>query len=339
MANLRGRSFLTLKDLSGDEIRFLVNLALEVKAAKRAGRERQRLHGKNLALIFEKTSTRTRSGFEVAAFDQGAHVSYIGPHDSQLGHKESVKDTARVLGRMYDGIEFRGFGQAAVEELAAHAGVPVWNGLTDEYHPTQVIADFLTMREQAQRDLSGIQLCFVGDAGNNVARSLMIGASKVGMSLRLAAPRSCWPASEELNACRALADQSHGAMSVTEDLEEALRGCDFVYTDVWVSMGEPEDVWAERISLLEPYRVTGEVMKMAGNRQVKFMHCLPAFHSVSTEVGRHVFETFGLSEMEVTDEVFESEASIVFDQAENRMHTIKALLVATLADCSRQATS
>lgn len=330
MVNLRRRSFLTLKDLSGDEIRFLVDRAAELKAAKKEGRERQHLQGKNLALIFEKASTRTRSGFEVAAFDQGAHVSYIGPHDSQLGHKETAKDTARVLGRLYDGIEFRGFGQADVEALATHAGVPVWNGLTDEYHPTQVIADFLTMREHARQELSAIRLCFVGDASNNVARSLMIGAAKVGLGLRVVAPEPCWPDPEQLAFCRDEADRSGGTIVVTEELKEALPGCDFLYTDVWVSMGEPEVVWEERIRLLEPYRVTREVMQMTGNRQVKFMHCLPAFHSADTEVGRHVRETFGLSEMEVTDEVFESAASIVFDQAENRMHTIKALLVETL---------
>lgn len=332
MGNLKQRSFLTLKHFSGAEIRFLINLAADLKAAKRGGYERKCLEGKNLALIFEKASTRTRSGFEVAAFDQGAHVSYIGPHDSQLGHKETVADTARVLGRMYDGIEFRGFGHEEAEALAVHAGVPVWNGLTNQYHPTQVVADFLTMRELTHKHLSDIQLCFLGDTRNNVAHSLMVGAAKVGMGLRLAGPKSCWPDEDELSYCRSVAKKTGGTISLTENVEEAVRGCDFVYTDVWVSMGEPDTVWKERIRLLEPYRVDRGVMEMTANRHAKFMHCLPAFHNSETEVGRLIFEKFGLSEMEVTDEVFESEASIVFDQAENRMHTIKALLVATLGN-------
>ncbi len=332
MANLKQRSFLTLKDFTGAEIRFLLELASELKAAKRGGYEHKRLEGKNIALIFEKTSTRTRSGFEVAAHDQGAHVSYIGPHDSQLGHKETVKDTARVLGRMYDGIEYRGFGQEEVTELAAHAGVPVWNGLTNEYHPTQVIADFLTMREFTHKHLSDIQFCFLGDAENNVAHSLMVGAAKVGMGLRLGAPESLWPDESELAYCRQVAAETGATISVTKSVEEAVRGCDFVYTDVWVSMGEPEAVWEERVRLLKPYRVTREVMDMTGNRHAKFMHCLPAFHNAETEIGKQVRDKHGLSEMEVTDDVFESEASVVFDQAENRMHTIKALLVATLGN-------
>jgi len=332
MTNLKQRSFLTLRDFTGKEIRFLLELAAELKAAKRGGYEHKRLEGKNIALIFEKTSTRTRSGFEVAAYDQGAHVSYIGPHDSQLGHKETVKDTARVLGRMYDGIEYRGFGQEEVAELAAHAGVPVWNGLTNEYHPTQVIADFLTMREYTHKHLSDIQFCFLGDAENNVAHSLMVGAAKVGMGLRLAAPKSLWPDESELAYCREVAAETGATISVTESVEEAVRGCDFVYTDVWVSMGEPDAVWEERVRLLEPYRVTRDVMDMTGNRHAKFMHCLPAFHITETEVGQKARDKYGLNEMEVTDEVFESEASVVFDQAENRMHTIKALLVATLGD-------
>jgi ornithine carbamoyltransferase len=330
--NLKQRSLLALSDLSGGEIRFLIGLAADLKAAKRGGYEQQRLRGKNLALIFEKTSTRTRSGFEVAAFDQGAHVSYIGPHDSQLGHKETIRDTARVLGRMYDGIEFRGFAHHEVQELAAHAGVPVWNGLTDRHHPTQVIADFLTMREYTHKHLSDIELCYTGDAGNNVAHSLMLGAAKVGMRIRLAAPRSCWPDESELAECRRVAAETGGTVFLTESLEDAVKGCDFLYTDVWVSMGEPESVWEERIRLLAPYRVTRAVLEATGNRHSKFMHCLPAFHDARTEIGRRIQEKFGLSEMEVTDEVFESPASIVFDQAENRMHTIKALLVATLGD-------
>jgi ornithine carbamoyltransferase len=332
VVNLKQRSLLALSDLTGKEIRFLIGLAADLKAAKRGGYERKRLRGKNLALIFEKTSTRTRSGFEVAAFDQGAHVSYIGPHDSQLGHKETVKDTARVLGRMYDGIEFRGFAHDEVRELAAHAGVPVWNGLTDRHHPTQVIADFLTMREYTHKHLSDIALCFVGDARNNVAHSLMLGAAKVGMRIRLAAPGPCWPDERELSDCRDVAKETGAAISVTENLEEAVLGSDFVYTDVWVSMGEPETAWEERIRVLTPYRVTRNVMEATGNRHAKFLHCLPAFHNAGTEIGRRIHERFGLSEMEVTEEVFESEASVVFDQAENRMHTIKALLVATLGD-------
>lgn len=332
MIGLKQRSFLTLKDFTGKEIRFLLRLASDLKAAKRGGFERKRLEGKNLALIFEKSSTRTRSGFEVAAYDQGAHVSYIGPHDSQLGHKETVKDTARVLGRMYDGIEYRGFGQEEVAELAAHAGVPVWNGLTDEYHPTQVIADFMTMREYTHKHLSDIRFCFLGDARNNVAHSLMVGAAKVGMELRLAAPEGLHPVESELAYCRKLAAETGARISVSGSVEDAARACDFVYTDVWVSMGEADFVWEERIRLLEPYRVTREVMNVTGNRHAKFMHCLPAFHNSDTEVGRRIQEKFGLSEMEVTEEVFESEASIVFDQAENRMHTIKALLVATVGD-------
>lgn len=330
MVQLKQRSFLTLKDFTGQEIRFLLELAAELKAAKRAGYETKRLEGKNIALIFEKASTRTRSGFEVAAHDQGAHVSYIGPHDSQLGHKETVKDTARVLGRMYDGIEYRGFGQHDVAELAAHAGVPVWNGLTDEYHPTQVIADFMTMREYTHKHLSDIQFCFLGDAENNVAHSLMVGAAKVGMSLRLGAPKTVWPDESELAYCRRVAAETGATIAVTESVDEAVRGCDFVYTDVWVSMGEPEAAWEERVRLLEPYRVTRELMNLTGNRHAKFMHCLPAFHNADTEIGKRIQEKFGLKEMEVTEEVFESDSSIVFDQAENRMHTIKALLVATL---------
>jgi ornithine carbamoyltransferase len=330
MVNLRQRSFLSLKDFSGDEIRFLIRVAADLKAAKRGGYERRRLEGKTLALIFEKTSTRTRSGFEIAAYDQGAHVSYIGPHDSQLGHKETAKDTARVLGRLYDGIEYRGFSQETVAEMAVHAGVPVWNGLTDEYHPTQVIGDFLTMREFTHKHLSDIQFSFLGDARSNVAHSLMVGAAKVGMKLHFAAPEPRWPDAAELDECRQTAKTTGGEILVTASVEEAVRGCDFVYTDVWVSMGEPEAVWEERVRLLSPYRVHRGVMAMTGNRHAKFMHCLPAFHNDETQIGRKIRERFGISEMEVTDEVFESAASIVFDQAENRMHTIKALLVATL---------
>ena len=330
MSTLKQRSFLTLKDFTGKDIRYLIALASELKSAKRGGYERQRLVGKNLALIFAKTSTRTRSGFEVAAYDQGANVSYIGPHDSQLGHKETIKDTARVLGRLYDGIEYRGFAQDDVSELAAHAGVPVWNGLTDEYHPTQVIADLLTMREYTHKHLSDIELAFLGDAAGNVAHSLMVGAAKVGIGIRLGAPKARWPAEAELRYCRETASRTTGTVTLTEDVNDAVRGVDFVYTDVWVSMGESDAVWEERIRMMKPYRVTDDVMAATENRHAKFMHCLPAFHNAETDIGREIRNKFDLDCMEVTEDVFESEASIVFDQAENRMHTIKALLVATL---------
>ena len=328
--DLRQRSFLKLADYTPSEIAYLLDLAAELKAAKAAGTERRRLERKSIALVFEKDSTRTRSGFEVAAYDQGAHVTYIGPSGSHLGHKETVKDTARVLGRMYDGIEYRGFGQKIVEELARHAGVPVWNGLTDEFHPTQVLADLLTMSEHAERPLNELSFCFLGDARGNMGDSLMVGAAKMGMDVRFAAPRPCWPKDEMVAECRETARQTGGRITVTERLEDAVAGCDFLHTDVWVSMGEPESAWAERIALLTPYRVTREVMTMAGRPGVKFMHCLPAFHNADTAVGRKIKEAFGIDCMEVTDEVFESEASIVFDQAENRMHTIKAVLVATI---------
>lgn len=328
--DLRGKSFLKLEDVTPAEIDFLLELAAELKAAKKAGTERPRLARKNIALVFEKHSTRTRSGFEVAAYDQGARVTYIGPGGSHLGHKETVKDTARVLGRMYDGIEYRGFGQQVVEELARHAGVPVWNGLTDEFHPTQVLADLLTMSEHADRPLGALSFCFLGDARGNMAGSLMAGAAKMGMDLRLAAPRPCWPDDATLARCRRTARRTGGRLAVSETVEEAVAGCDFLYTDVWLSMGEPESAWAERIALLAPYRVTREVMAMTGKPGVRFMHCLPAFHNADTEVGRAIHERFGIDCMEVTEEVFESAASIVFDQAENRMHTIKAVLVATL---------
>lgn len=330
--NLRNRNFLSLLDFSPREIRFLIKLAADLKAAKYAGTEQPRLRGKNIALIFEKPSTRTRSGFEVAAFDQGANVTYLGPSGSQIGEKETMKDTARVLGRLYDGIEYRGFGQAIAEELAAHAGVPVWNGLTDEFHPTQVLADFLTMREYSHKHLSDIAFCFMGDGAGNMADSLMIGAAKIGMDFRLAAPKTRWPKKELVARAQALAAKTGARINLTEDVAEAVVGCDYVYTDVWVSMGEPESVWEERIKRLEPYRVTAEVMAMTGNRHSKFMHCLPAFHNRDTRIGEAVFRKFGLACMEVTEEVFESEASVVFDQAENRMHTIKAVLVATLGD-------
>ena len=330
--NLKNRSFLTLMDFSPAEIRFLIRLAGDLKAAKYGGYEQPRLKGKNIALIFEKSSTRTRVGFEVAAYDQGANVTYLGPSGSQMGYKETMKDTARVLGRVYDAIEYRGFGQEIVEELAQYAGVPVWNGLTDEFHPTQILADFLTMHEYTHKHLSDIQFCFLGDARNNMGHSLMVGAAKIGMNVRLVAPQSCWPEDDLVAYARDLCTQTGGQVTLTEDVEKGVSGCDYVYTDVWVSMGEPESVWDERIRLLKPYQVTSQVMGMTGNRHAKFMHCLPAFHNTDTVVGKEIGEKFGLSAMEVTEEVFESEASIVWDQAENRMHTIKAVLVATIGD-------
>ncbi len=330
--NLRGRSFLTLLDYSTDEIRHLLDLSFELKRAKRAGEEKPRLTGKNIALIFEKTSTRTRCAFEVAAFDQGAHVTYLGPTGSQLGHKESVTDTARVLGRMYDGIEYRGFGQERVEALAAHAGVPVWNGLTDEYHPTQVLADVMTMVEHAGRGPERVAFCYLGDARNNVGNSLMIGGTRLGMDVRLCAPRDLWPAAWLVERCRGFAEESGARLTLTEQVEEGVAGSDFLYTDVWVSMGEPEERWAERIAKLHPYQVNRRALELTGKPDTKFLHCLPAFHDRKTVVGERIYREFGLDGMEVTDEVFESAASVVFDQAENRMHTIKAIMVATLGD-------
>ncbi len=328
--NLRGRSFLKLLDFSPDEIRYLLRLAATLKEAKNGGYEQPKLTGKEIALIFEKSSTRTRTGFEVAAYDQGAHVTYLGPSGTQIGHKESMKDTARVLGRLYDAIEYRGYGQKIVEELAAYAGVPVYNGLTDEFHPTQVLADFMTMREYTQKHLSGISFCFLGDARNNMGNSLLVGAALIGMDIRLGAPKPCWPDEALVAQCREIAGRTGAMITLTEDVELAAQGCDFVYTDVWLSMGEPESAWAERIKLLEPYRVTSEVMASTRNPHAKFMHCLPAFHNTETKIGQQIKEKFGLDCMEVTEEVFESGASIVFDQAENRMHTIKAILVATI---------
>tara|TARA_R110002020_G_scaffold25225_3_gene82100 strand:- start:2467 stop:3468 length:1002 start_codon:yes stop_codon:yes gene_type:complete len=328
--NLRGRSLLTLDDYSPDDIRFLIRLAAELKAAKQAGTERQTLAGRNIALIFEKDSTRTRTGFEVAAYDQGAHVTYLGPTGSQIGHKESMKDTARVLGRIYDAIEYRGFGQKTAEQLAAYAGVPVYNGLTNETHPTQTLGDFMTMREFTHKHLSELVVVFLGDGRNNVAQSLALGAAKVGIDMRIAAPRSLWPEDGFIGHLRALGAETGGRLTVTEDVAEAVRGADFVYTDVWLSMGEDEAAWADRIRELTPYRVTRDLMVATGNPHTKFMHCLPAFHNAETEVGADIAKRFGIDCMEVTDEVFESAASIVFDQAENRMHTIKAILVATI---------
>ena len=325
-AALRGRHFLTLTDYTADEIRYLIELAAELKAAKREGREEQRLTGKEIALIFEKDSTRTRCAFEVAAYDQGAHVTFIGPGGSHIGHKETIKDTARVLGRMYDAIEYRGFGEHVADELAAWAGVPVYNGLTDEWHPTQMLADFLTMREHLDKPFEETAFCYLGDARFNMANSYLVVGAKLGMDVRIAAPESLWPAAELVDMARGFG----GRVTITEDVGQAVCGCDVLLTDVWVSMGEPDDVWAERIELLKPYQVNARAMAATGNPDVKFMHCLPAFHNTDTQVGREIFEKFGMPALEVTEDVFESPASIVFDEAENRMHTIKAVMVATL---------
>ncbi|EHD0098072.1 ornithine carbamoyltransferase [Vibrio vulnificus] len=329
--NLRNRNFLKLLDFSTKEIQFLIDLSADLKKAKYAGTEQKKLLGKNIALIFEKASTRTRCAFEVAAFDQGAQVTYIGPSGSQIGDKESMKDTARVLGRMYDGIQYRGFGQAIVEELGAYAGVPVWNGLTDEFHPTQTLADFLTMLEHSQgKPLTEIKFAYLGDARNNVGNSLMVGAAKMGMDIRLVGPRAYWPDEELMTACQAIAKQTGGKITLTESVAEGVQGCDFLYTDVWVSMGESPEAWDERVALMKPYQVNMNVLKQTGNPNVKFMHCLPAFHNDETTIGKQVADKFGMKGLEVTEEVFESEHSIVFDEAENRMHTIKAVMVATL---------
>ena len=330
--NLRNRHFLVLRDFTPQEISFLLKLSADLKAAKYAGTEVPRLTGKEIALIFEKDSTRTRVGFEVAAHDQGAHVTYLGPSGSHLGKKETVKDTARVLGRVYDAIEYRGFGHPIVETLAQYAGVPVYNGLTDEFHPTQILADFLTMQEHSDKPLREIAYCFMGDAGNNMGDSLLIGGAKMGMDVRLCAPESLWPGQAIRDEADDVAVQTGARITITEDVDAAVKDVDFVYTDVWVSMGEPKEKWAERIELLTPYQVNSDVMVKTGNPRAKFMHCLPAFHNAETEVGADIEEEFGITAMEVTEEVFESPASIVFDQAENRLHTIKAVLVATLGN-------
>ncbi len=328
--NLKNRNFLTLRDFSPEEIGFLLKLSADLKAAKYAGTEVPTLRGREIALIFEKDSTRTRVGFEVAAHDQGATVTYLGPSGTHIGHKETVKDTARVLGRVYDAIEYRGFGQEIVETLAEWSGVPVYNGLTDEFHPTQILADFLTMQEHAEKPLREVAYCFMGDAGNNMGDSLLIGGAKMGMDVRLCAPKALWPVQAIRDEAEKVSRQTGARITLTEDVDDGVKGVDFVYTDVWVSMGESKEKWGERIDLLRPYQVNAEVMKKTGNDRAKFMHCLPAFHNTETAVGREIEEKFGLSCMEVTEEVFESPASIVFDQAENRMHTIKAVLVATL---------
>ncbi|GHA98420.1 ornithine carbamoyltransferase [Streptomyces termitum] len=329
--DLSGRHFLKELDFTAEEFRGLVELAAELKAAKKAGAEVQRLRGRNIALIFEKTSTRTRCAFEVAAADQGASTTYLDPSGSQMGHKESVKDTARVLGRMFDGIEYRGDSQATVDELAAFAGVPVFNGLTDDWHPTQMLADVLTMTEHSDKPLDGMAFAYLGDARFNMGNSYLVTGALLGMDVRIVAPEAYWPSDEVVAAARELADKSGATITLTESIAEGVRGADFVLTDVWVSMGEPKEVWDERIAALAPYAVTMDVLRATGNPGVKFMHCLPAYHDLGTVVAREVHDRHGLTELEVSEEVFESEHSVVFDEAENRLHTIKAVLVATLA--------
>jgi ornithine carbamoyltransferase len=328
--NLRNRNFLKLLDFTPKEITFLLELSADLKKAKYAGTEQPKLAGKNIALIFEKDSTRTRCAFEVAAFDQGARVTYLGPSGSQIGKKESMKDTARVLGRMYDGIEYRGFGQEIVEELGKYAGVPVWNGLTNEFHPTQILADFLTMMENTDKPLNQVRFAYLGDARNNMGNSLMVGAAKMGMDFRAVAPKLLWPDEELVKTCRKIAKDTGASITLTESVDDGVKGVDFLYTDVWVSMGEPDHVWEERIKMMLPYQVNKAMMDKTGNPQVKFLHCLPAFHNRQTTIGEQIYQKFGVEAMEVDDEVFESPASLVFDEAENRLHTIKAVMVATL---------
>ena len=331
--NLRNRSFVKLLDFTPQEIKFLLKLSADLKAAKYGGYEQQHLKGKNIALIFEKSSTRTRTSFEVGAYDQGANVTYLGPSGSHIGHKETMKDTARVLGRTYNGIEYRGFAQETVETLAEFAGVPVWNGLTNEFHPTQILADVLTMLEHSYKDLPQIAYTYLGDARNNMGNSLMVGGCKLGMDVRLCAPEHLWPEEHLVAQCREIAAETGARLTLTADVAEGVKGADFLYTDVWVSMGEPAEVWEERVNLLKPYQVNAKAMEMTGNPHTKFMHCLPAFHNADTVVGKEMEEKFGMADgLEVTEEVFESSASIVFDEAENRLHTIKAIMVATLGD-------
>jgi ornithine carbamoyltransferase len=328
--DLHNRHFLKLLDFTPEEINYLLDLAAELKKAKKTGKEKQHLKGKNIALIFEKSSTRTRCAFEVAAYDQGASITYLGPSGSQIGQKESMRDTARVLGRMFDGIEYRGFGQAIVEELAEYSGVPVWNGLTNEFHPTQILADFLTMTEYSVKPLSQMVFCYLGDARYNMGNSLMVGSAKMGIDFRIAAPAACQPSRELVAKCCEIAKETGAKITITENVDEAVKDADFLYTDVWVSMGEPDSVWEERIRLLKPYQVNMSVIKKTGNPGVKFLHCLPAFHNRETKVGEEIYKKFALNGLEVTEDVFESDYSIVFDEAENRLHTIKAVMVATL---------
>jgi ornithine carbamoyltransferase len=328
--NLRNRSFLKELDFTPEEIKFLLNLSIDLKKAKYGGYEQRRLVGKNIALIFEKASTRTRCAFEVAAFDQGAQVTYLGPSGSQMGDKETMKDTARVLGRMYDAIEYRGYGQSIVEELAKYAGVPVYNGLTNEFHPTQLLADVMTMMEHSPKPLEQISYAYFGDARFNMGNSLMVGGCKVGADVRIVAPKSLWPSEDLVKQCKAIAKETGARLTLTEDVAKGAKGVDYVHTDVWVSMGEPDSVWEERIKLLKPYQVNSDLIKLTGNPDVKFMHCLPSFHNAETKIGKQIAQKFNVESMEVTDDVFESPRSLVWDQAENRLHTIKAVYVATL---------
>ncbi|MBL7994608.1 ornithine carbamoyltransferase [bacterium] len=330
MYNLRNRHFLKLLDFTPKDIKFLLELSIDLRKAKYDGTERQLLSEKSICLIFEKASTRTRCAAEVAAHDQGARVTYIGSTGSQIGQKESMKDTARVLGRMYDAILYRGFGQNLVDQLAQYSGVPVWNGLTDEFHPTQVLADLLTMMEVAEKPLHDVKICYLGDARNNMGNELLVGAAKMGMDFRAASPKQLQPNEDLVKQAQAIAKETGAKIMLTDNIQEAVKGCDFLYTDVWVSMGEPESVWAERIKLLKPFQVNQKIMEMTGNSHAKFLHCLPAFHNRETTVGEKIYKEFGIDGMEVSDDVFESEASIVFDQAENRVHTMKAVMVATL---------
>ncbi len=330
--NLRNRSFLTLMDFTPKEINFMLDLAKNLKKAKYTGTEQQKLKGKNIVLLFEKDSTRTRCSFEVGALDQGAHVTYLGPTGSQMGKKESIADTARVLGRMYDGIEYRGFDQSVVEDLAKYSGVPVWNGLTTQDHPTQILADFLTIQEHIDKPLNKIVFAYCGDGRNNMANALMIGASKMGMDFRIVSPKELFPDEKLVAKCKKVAKETGAKITITENVAEGVKNTDVLYTDVWVSMGEAPEVWESRIKLLKPYQVNDEMIKLTSNPKVIFEHCLPSFHDLNTKVGIEIHEKFGLTAMEVTDEVFEGKHSVVFDEAENRMHTIKAVMVATLGE-------
>jgi ornithine carbamoyltransferase len=332
VSNLRGRSFLNLADFTPDEILQLLDLSAELKAEKKERRETQHLVGREIALIFEKDSTRTRCAFEVAAYDQGAHITYLGPGGSHMGHKETVKDTARVLGRMFDAIEYRGFSEESVHELAEWSGVPVFNGLTDDWHPTQILADFLTFREHIDKPLGEVVFCYLGDARFNMADTYLVGGAKLGMDVRIAAPQSLWPRDDIVELAQQIAAETDAKITITDDVAHAVKGCDVLLTDVWVSMGESDDVWAERIKVLLPYQINSDTMALTGNPDVKFMHCLPAFHNADTQVGKQIKENYGLDALEVTEEVFESPASLVFDEAENRLHTIKAVMVASLGD-------
>jgi ornithine carbamoyltransferase len=328
---IKNTHFLKLLDYSPSEISFLLDLAHHLKREKKSGAEKKYLRGKNIALIFEKTSTRTRCAFEVAAYDQGANVTYLESSNSQIGHKESIKDTARVLGRMFDAIEYRGYGQHIVDQLAQYSGVPVFNGLTNEFHPTQILADFMTMQEHSKKPLHELSFCYLGDARNNMGNSLMVGAAKMGVDFRACAPLQYQPQNDLVEQCQKIASETGAKITISDNVDTSLSGADFVYTDVWVSMGEPEDEWDKRIEALLPYRVSARLLEKTHNKQVKFMHCLPAYHDKSTEIGKRLFEKYGLDGVELTNEVFESEASIVFDQAENRMHSIKAVMVALLS--------